>query len=167
MCSKSPATFAVFLSLQVHLHTLKVSLSPLYSWRISREKKYQVLPACTTYNVHVPEPGRLETRLLLSMIEEIYKHKDLKYTSKQRVCVDTVFLLPSEFLLTCDSVTWVSRGGATPSTSSDVCAGCSWASITEVGVGSRSREGEGEGWASGRGRLVAGGSRELCMCAKK
>ena len=68
------------------------------------------------------------------------------------------------FLLTCDSVTCVSMGGATPPTSSDVCAGCSWASITEVGVGSRSREGEGEGWASGRGRLVAGGSRELCMC---
>ena len=52
-----------------------------------------------------------------------------------------------------------------PPTSSDVCAGCSWDSITEVGVGSRSSEGEEEGWGSGRGRLVAGGSRELRVCA--
>ena len=50
LCSKLPATFALFpvLSLRVRPRTIKFSLPPLYLYHFSHEKKYQALHAYTT-----------------------------------------------------------------------------------------------------------------------
>ena len=51
MCSKLPATFALFPILSrryAHMQLSRVYIPPLYLYRFSCEKKYQALHACTT-----------------------------------------------------------------------------------------------------------------------